>query len=482
MSCISEKLKTANTIMCIKKIVCIPLFLNLEIIFVENLELFEKIVLLKNHTKSPVFGKLLLNISKTQIANSIPASVGRSITSTYETMAHIFHETYIQTSCKIVDKAHRRVITHDNVPREEYDFTYPKIFPIKSFTPCHKEKSYVTTLYLIALLMLFGKFCLQSDSISPQQSIHRIEFRMVILEDKRFFLNLSVVEFSFTAQHYCFGEFLYIYPPTKESSKQKLPEYVFCRQKHPWQIIYPLNIIIVKVVARKTSSFSMLYQVMNKAIVTNFQICQPDTCDSSQKCADFRPYLLQRKISGYDKLFLTHTLQFHRVANVFIFYVEVKKFKHLVLHDSGSILESIHDSPTVESRKIILSGKEIAFSSFQATIVLCDDQLQNRYKNTRNFRLSSAVTFSSVINKKSLKTIEKAEYIYFGENSTTKPAFQTFWLLQPKHLSYNIQISFVSYQGPVEIRNMINYGGISVYFLDESGNDEEVVTINHSFS
>ena len=294
-----------------------------------------------------------------------------------------------------------------------------------------------------------------------------------ITTDIRFFLNLSFASFSLNKLYFCRLEFVQV--QTIEYS-HNTRNYVFCGKRHPWTILHTKYTVQIQTLVRSPSNYSLLYQVFSSNNLNLFHLCHKDHCTGSYPCEQFSK-ITSQIYKSIDYLYLSNILVTQKHLRTYIFNVLCAKYA--ILHVKvTNILKtdfSIYDGPTIESHMVQKGTGSLKLSSFQGTIVVTGINIMAQ--------ISSVILNSITLISKTLPNTYNQKLFLHGNDFTSSIVHETIWLVQTNEsLSYNLTLDHVTYSGPEEVKNVIHYGGIAVYLIDETYRYKEVLNVNYQIS
>ena len=299
-------------------------------------------------------------------------------------------------------------------------------------------------------------------------------FSTEIIERTEFNLNISFIYFQLSSHI----DFVFLNFSGKKSYFKLT--YTFCGVRHPWTVHYPKHKTHLEVSLTRSSNFYMTFQVENRELVGDFHHCAyDDPCRKGSNCGNRRfQQQYERLLRGHDWVHFSHWIEIQVVEFLFIFNVAVEKFQLLkmILKKIADIEVHIFDGPRTDSKEVEKKGRDLIMSTFQATVAC--------HKHSKDTFFSSKIAFSAEtpVSDGNTLTVQNYELFSFHTKPPTKcsSVFKTVWLKQLDNYSYNVSVEAVRYTGPDEFENTNLFGAIVVYFVDKSGQDEQVLSVSQN--
>ena len=343
------------------------------------------------------------------------------------------------------------------------------------FSPCDEDTAQLTRPAAFVLDRAAGK--LYAPPNFYLFSNQRVAFAVAISENTLFHINLTFTQFSYEYNLRCFTDFVNLETSDKDKNGHKTPEYVYCGRRPPWTVVYTFHNVFVYSVARRTSHFTLAYQVTNSGFISTFHDCQYLQCQENIKCKSF--VLEQSKTIYYVQL-IGEKLSVH----IHFVHVVIRKFQKLQVTLKGYSNLQLYDGPSLENKRVQLNvshTKLYTLSSFQA--VLVTEQVSQIFIDLLiEYITKYQQPKISFKNNLEFNTSSPVNTLHFNVRCTGHNCivFKRMYIKQPHNFSHNITIDYVHatrYQD-----NKGTFGGISVYLFDEKNSVEEVFCVSHNLS
>ncbi len=157
-------------------------------------------------------------------------------------------------------------------------------------------------------------------------------------------------------------------------------------------------------------------------------------------------------------------------------------------------IESVHDGPSIDSPQKHFRSNSLVLSSFQGTVLISTNRLESLISlyfdggSRKGMQASSNITsqsgfhFVSISSKVAsfLQPTQDKEIVFDTKPTSCCVVCEVIWLKQHENMSYHITFDHTEYLGPEEHPDVLSYGGISVYFIDDTNTSQEIITISHS--
>ncbi len=313
---------------------------------------------------------------------------------------------------------------------------------------------------------LFGRIC-DPERTAAQKFI--LTLRITV--DKVFDLHLMFEKFEFLADYSCYSEHV-----TFKGSFPNDPLMVFCGKRNPLEIFYTSNILNFFAVGGMTSTFQVFFHITSSQNFRSFHLC-PDPCPDTNCCGvGNKLENLLVSLAGKELYFcLTNQIYTEGLGQINIINVKGPKYHILCLSKClKNLVFAVHDGPGISSSQLRFGEGDLKLSTFQATLLVHSLHMQN---NEQRNILFYSKQYSAA---QKPKLLDLPLVLKFSARTSNPISLSVIWYLQPPDQSINI-VEEVNYTGPEEPREFICYGGLSIYFIDWSGENEEILHLSHSF-
>ncbi len=314
---------------------------------------------------------------------------------------------------------------------------------------------------------LYGRVC------DPKRTaMEKYIFAHGITVNKIFHLYLMFEKFEFLADYACYNEHL-----TLKSVSPVYPFMVFCGKRNPWEIFYTTNVLKIFAVGEIRSKFQVFFHVTSSHNFRYFHVC-PDPCPDTNYCrmGNILENMILSLTDNAIDFFLTNKLYVEGRGQIGIFNVKGPKYLILCLClRLKNMTFSVHDGPGINSPQLKFEKGDLKLSTFQGTLLV---PLLHMHKNVKRGVLFYSKEDSAVQRP---KLIDHPSTLNFSFSKSDPTTLCVKWFSQPPDMSINIVVEEVNYTGPEESREITCYGGLAVYFIDESGGNEEMLHLSHTF-